>query len=223
MSNLNLIKLNNKYNLQEDIIKDKKIILKEDRCSFSYKNTSQIIFMIGNKTCSHYSKDYLSLKLLESYLSFGMSSKLFNIFREYSGLAYEINVFFPVRKEISPFLIYLSSSEKNSIAAFKSLLSLWKAFTSRPIKEDDLKLAKVKLINYILSSYEKTEEIINREVQLLGYGITPLYDKKIVRDIKNIDSTQILKVITKYLIDPYLSVLGSEELCKGIRDIWINN
>ena len=53
--------------------------------------------MIGNQTCPITSHEYLPLKILESYLSYGMSSILFKLFREKNGLTYEVGVYNPFR------------------------------------------------------------------------------------------------------------------------------
>ena len=54
--------------------------------------------------CSQFSNEYISLKILESHLSYGMSSVLFKLFRETNGLTYDVGVFNP-KKEKLPFLI----------------------------------------------------------------------------------------------------------------------
>ena len=89
--------------------------------------------MIGNQTCSQSSHEYLPLKVLESHLSYGMSSVLFQLFREKNGLTYDVGVFNPIRQHNAPFLIYLSVSNKNAILAFEILLELLKNLVSSPI------------------------------------------------------------------------------------------
>ena len=66
---------------------------------FDYINSdsNQTIIMIGNQTCSCRSSEYLPLKLLESYLSFGMSAALFKLFREKHGITYDLGVYYPIR------------------------------------------------------------------------------------------------------------------------------
>ena len=68
--------------------------------------------MIGNQTCSRKNNEYFPLKVLESYLSYGMSAALFKLFREKNGITYDLGVFNPVRNGNAPFLIYLSVSIK---------------------------------------------------------------------------------------------------------------
>ena len=77
------------------------------------------IFMLGNQTCPRSSEEYLTFKVLESHLSYGMSSVLFKLFREKNGLTYDIGVFNPIETKL-PIFNLSSVSNKNAILALKS-------------------------------------------------------------------------------------------------------
>ena len=66
----------------------------KDRFDFNNNNSNQTIIMLGNQTCSRKSSEYLPLKVLESYLSYGMSAALFKLFREKHGITYDLGVYF---------------------------------------------------------------------------------------------------------------------------------
>tara|TARA_Y100001970_G_scaffold260325_1_gene342284 strand:+ start:13955 stop:15169 length:1215 start_codon:yes stop_codon:yes gene_type:complete len=207
------------------IIKNKNSLNKVSNKRYSEFNlsTNQIIIMMGNQTCSHNNKDYLSLKVLESYLSFGMSSLLFKKFREKNGLTYDIGVINPVRIDNAPFLIYLSLSPKHAQLAFKILISIWKDICTGLIPKKELDLAKTKLKNAILNSNQNTEDIILRKVQLIGYQMDHNFDFKSIGEFEEIDSEVINKIANKYFKKPYLSLLGESKICSEIKKIWIEN
>ena len=192
----------------------------EKRFKAHYKDINQVIFLIGNKTCSTTHNEFVNLKILESYLAFGMSSKLFRIFRERNGLTYDVGVFNPLRKTSAPFAIYLSSSSKNCLDTFRYLLNLWDEITSKPISKDELYLAKIKLNSAISLSSQTAEDIINRKVQLIGLNMDPKLDEKIIKRISKIDSKEILETAQKYLLKPSLSICGKESYCNEIKKIW---
>jgi len=185
-----------------------------------HKDINQVIFLIGNKTCSSTHNDFLNLKILESYLAFGMSSKLFRIFRERNGLTYDVGVFNPLRKTLAPFVIYLSSSSNNCLDTFSHLLNLWDQITSKLLSKDELDLAKIKLNAAISLSSQTTEEIINRKVQLIGLNMDPKLDEKFNKRISKIDSKEVLETAQKYLLNPSLSICGKEVYCNQIKKIW---
>ncbi len=185
-----------------------------------YTNSKQIIIIIGSHTCPHNSKDSLALKILESYLSYGMSSLLFKVFRENNGLTYDSGVFYPSRKFKAPFLIYLSVSERNSILTLNLLLSIWNDLLSKKIIEDELSLAKLKLRRSYLHYFRNCEDIIFRKVRLLSLGMDPFHDEKSKYLLEPITPEDILTVTNKYLNHPCISVSGSKKVCNYLKEIW---
>ena len=185
-----------------------------------HTNSKQIIIIIGSQTCPHNSKDNLLLKILEAYLSYGMSSLLFKVFRENNGLTYDSGVYYPARKHNAPFLLHLSVSEKNASLALNLLVSIWKDLITKKIENNELSLAKLKLKRSFLHSYRTLEEITFRKVRLISLGMDPFYDEKAHKLIDLINSDQILNISKKYLKYPSISILGSKKACKDLKEIW---
>ena len=185
-----------------------------------YSNSKQIIIVIGSQTCPHNYKDSLSLKILESYLSYGMSSLLFKIFRENNGLTYDAGVFYPSRKFNAPFFLYLSVGERNASLTLNLLLTIWNDLLSKKITKNQLLLAKLKLKTSNLHFYRTCEDIIFRRVRLLSYGMDPFYDDNLEYLLKEITSENILRVAKKYLTYPSISVSGNKKVCKNLIEIF---
>ena len=224
----NNLKIKNKtFELFNQNICKKKFISPQLDCNnlnrfiSTHQNSNQIIMMIGNQTCPISSNEYLPLKVLESHLSYGMSSVLFKLFREKNGLTYDVGVYHPLRKESSPFLIYLSVANKNALLTFEILSELWQKLLSSLIDDKDIYLAKVKLKSSFLISNQTLDEILQRKIKLIGYNIKSNFDCP--TKISNIDSEDILKVTKKYLAKPFLSIYGDEKICNEINKLWIKN
>jgi len=192
---------------------------------FDYINndSSQTIMMIGNQTCSRRSNEYLPLKVLESYLSYGMSSALFKLFREKNGITYDLGVFNPVRSGNAPFMVYLSVSNKNAIFAFELLSTLWKNLLLKPLIDDELYLAKEKLKGSFLIGNQYLDEILLKNIQLISYGVQPITEIDLISKIKEISSKDIYKLTNKYFSKPFFSISGSERICLEINTRWIKN
>ena len=186
-------------------------------------NTNQTIIMIGNQTCSRRSSDYLPLKVLESYLSYGMSAALFKLFREKYGITYDLGVYNPVRIGNAPFLVYLSVSNRNALLAFELLSSLWKKLIASPLIDAEIFLAKEKLKGSFLLGNQSLDEILQRKIQLIGYGITQLSEINLNLKINEISSLDILKLTKKYFTKPFLSISGSKKICLDITNEWKKN
>ena len=187
----------------------------------THQKSNQVILMLGNQSCPVSSNEYLPLKILESHLSYGMSSVLFKLFREKNGLTYEVGVYNPFRKKNSPFLIYLSVSNKNALLAFEILSELWRKLLSSLIVDKDIFLAKIKLKSSTLISNQTLEDILQRKIKLIGYNLDQNFDY--LSKIKDVDSEDILKVTKKYLSKPFLSIYGEEKICDEIKKIWIKD
>jgi len=196
---------------------------KENRFISSNNKSNQTIIMLGNQTCSRKNIEYLPLKVLESYLSYGMSSVLFKIFREKNGITYDVGVFNPVRKENAPFLVYLSVSNKNATLAFKLLSELWKELLFSLIPDEEIRLAKEKLKSSILLSNQTLEEILQRKIQLISYGISPYSSKDYFSKIEEISPEFIKEIFNKYFAKPFLSITGDKKICLEIKEKWMSS
>jgi len=214
--------------LEKKILKEKSVSLNYDVNPinrFDYKNndSNQTIIMIGNQTCSRRSNEYLPLKVLESYLSYGMSAALFKLFREKNGITYDLGVFNPIRSKNAPFLVYLSVSNKNALFAFELLSSLWKNLLSNPLIDAEIFLAKEKLKGSFLLGNQSLDEILQRKIQLISYGIFPISEIDLNLKIDEISSLDILKLTNKYFSKPFLSISGNKKICLEISKRWKKN
>ncbi len=186
-------------------------------------DSNQTIIMIGNQTCSRRSNDYLPLKVLESYLSYGMSSALFKLFREKNGITYDLGVFNPLRNGNAPFLVYLSVSNKNALFAFELLSSLWKNLLLNPLIDYEIHLAKEKLKGSCLLSNQSLDEILQRKIQLISYGIPPISEIDLNTKIDEISALDVIKLTNKYFSKPFLSISGNKKICSEIENSWSKN
>jgi len=226
---------NNPEIIGENIGKLEKKILKEksghinhnssamNRFDYINNDSNQTIIMMGDQTCSRRSSEYLPLKVLESYLSYGMSAALFKLFREKHGITYDLGVYYPIRSGNAPFLIYLSVSNKQAIFAFELLSTLWKNLLFNPLTDSEIFLAKEKLKSSFLLGNQSLDEILQRKIQLISYDITPISEIDLNSKIDEISSLDILKLTDKYFSKPFGSISGNEKICLEIFNRWKKN
>jgi len=194
-----------------------------NRFDFNNNDSNQTIIMIGDQTCSRRSSEHLPLKVLESYLSYGMSAALFKLFREKHGITYDLGVYYPIRSGNAPFLVYLSISNKQALFAFELLSTLWKNLLFNPLTDAEILLAKEKLKGSFLLGSQSLDEILQRKIQLISYGISPISEIDLNSKIKEITSLDILKLTNKYFSKPFLSISGNEKICLEISNNWKKN
>ena len=212
---------NNQKTLQEKTRFINHKLNNELRIVSSFNKSNQLIIMLGNQTCSRRSKEYLPLKILESYLSFGMSSILFKLFREKNGMTYDVGVFHPSRKENAPFLIYLSVANNNALKAFELLITLWRQLLFNLISDKEFFLAKEKLKSSFLIRNQSLEEILRKELQLISLNIKSTPESIMHSEIDRITSKDIKKITQKFFRTPFLSISGDKEICDAIKTFWL--
>jgi len=192
---------------------------------FDYINndSNQTIIMMGDQTCSRRSNEYFPLKVLESYLSYGMSAALFKLFREKHGITYDLGVYNPIRSGNAPFLIYLSVSNEQALFAFELLSTLWKNLLFNPLTDAEILLAKEKLKGSFLLGNQSLDEILHRKIQLISYGISPISEIDLNSKIEGISSLDIFQLTKKYFSKPFLSISGNKNICLEISNRWEKN
>ncbi len=195
----------------------------DERFEFNNNDSNQTIIMVGNQTCSRRSSEYLPLKVLESYLSYGMSASLFKLFREKNGITYDLGVYYPVRSGNAPFLVYLSVSNKKALFAFELLSTLWKDLLLKPLIDSEIFLAKEKLKGSFLLGNQSLDEILQRKIQLISYGITSISELDLNSKIDETSSLDILKLTNKYFSKPFMSISGNKKICLEILKKWRQN
>ena len=228
ISNNSEINGKNLETLDQKITKEKSSTRNYDLDSvnrFDYINndSNQTIIMLGNQTCSRRSIEYLPLKVLESYLSYGMSAALFKLFREKNGITYDLGVFNPVRNGNAPFLVYLSVSNKNALLAFELLTSLWKNLLLKPLIDAEIFLAKEKLKSSFIFARQSLDDILQQKIQLISYGIPLISEIDLNKKIDQTSSSDIFKVTNKYFSKPFLSISGNKKICLEINNRWGEN
>ena len=214
--------------LEKKILKEKSDPLNHNlnptnRFDYISNDSNQTIIMMGDQTCSRRSSEYFHLKVLESYLSYGMSAALFKLFREKNGITYDLGVYYPIRSGNAPFLIYLSVSNKQALFAFELLSTLWKNLLLNPLTDAEIFLAKEKLKGSFLLGNQSLDEILQRKIQLVSYGISPISENDLNSKIDEISSIDILKLTNKYFSKPFLSISGNKNICLEISNRWKKN
>jgi zinc protease len=175
------------------------------------KPTQQVMVMLGYVAPNVFDPDYPALKLLNAYLCNGLSSRLFMEIREKRGLAYEVSGFYPTRLDPSHFVVYLGTAANNTTLAMELLQAELDQLSSHPLSEEILMVSQRKL----LGQYALGKQTNHQIAHLLGWyerlGLGTRYDEQFVQDIGTVTAGQLQAAATRYLQQPYVSLVGPEE------------
>ena len=89
-----------------------------------------------------------------------------------------------------------------------------------PLNKSEISLAKEKLKSSFLLSNQSLDEILQRNVQLISYGIHPISEKYLNIEIEKVSSLDIIELTNKYFSKPFLSISGNKEICLNIQNRW---
>lgn len=152
--------------------------------------------------------DYAVLKLINSYLGNGLSSRLFVELREKRGLAYEVSAFYTTRLDVSQFVAYMGTAPENTAIALEGLQAEIDRLQTTPLPAEDLQAAKNKVLGQYALGKQTNAQIAQTYgwYEALGVGIT--FDSYFQNQIANVTADQIQAAAVQYLTTPYLSLVG---------------
>ena len=172
------------------------------------EETQQSVIMLGYLCSSVQSDDYLVLKLLNTYLGNGLSSRLFVELREKRGLAYEVSAFYPTRLHQSQFVAYMGTAPINTEQALAGLQHEVTRLATTPLEPEALQSAK----NKILGQYALGKQTNAQLAQIFGWyetlGLGLEFDQQFQAGITAITPEQAQDVAKRYFTEPYISIVG---------------
>jgi len=89
--------------------------------------------------------------------------------------------------------------------------------------DTEILLAKEKLKGSFLLGNQSVDEILQRKIQLISYGISSIPEYDLYSKIDEISSLDVLKLTNKYFSKPFLSISGNKKICLEIFKKWKKN
>ncbi len=142
--------------------------------------------------------DFYALKVLNSLIGGRMTSRLFVELREKLSLAYEVSSYYPSRKELSRFVIYMGLDKKNIPLATKRIDEILTDLKNTPVSDSELSDTK----NYIRGVYFLDRQTVSRKAWYIGWwetmGFGYEYDKTYLDNLMSVTPADIQRVAQKY-------------------------
>lgn len=181
------------------------------------QETQQSIVMLGYLAASVHSGDYATLKLINTYLGNGLSSRLFVELREKRGLAYDVSAFYPTRSQTSHFVVYMGTAPGNAEIARSGLQQEVERLSTTELTPEELQACKNKLLGQYALGKQTNSQIahIFGWYETLGLGVE--FETRFQEEIAGVTATDALEVANRYLTKPYISLLGPEDVVKFLK------
>lgn len=160
-------------------------------------------------------QDYAALKLLNSYLGNGLSSRLFVELREKRGLAYEVSAFYPTRLHPAQFVVYMGTAPENTAIALDGLKAEVDRLRTHPFDPETLQAAKDKILGQHALGKQTNAQIAQTFgwYETVGLGIG--FDTQFQAQVAAVTVEAAQRVAEQYLVEPYLSLVGPAAAVKA--------
>lgn len=196
-------KIEVKNYLKEQYIPSENVV---KRLSNFGKETSWIL--LSYKTSNMYNlKEVATLRVINSLLGSGMSSRLFKSLRENQGLAYQVGSQIDQNANDGAIVAYIGTNSKNEEVALDGILFEFNKLKTEFVSNKELNEAKDKLLGNMIIALETNmdrAEFMGR-YSVYGYDLNILENLK--NEIKNVTSSDILTFANKYFSNPYIAVI----------------
>lgn len=150
-------------------------------------------------------KDCATLKIIDSILGSGMSSRLFKDLRVQKGLAYQLGSSFSPRILKGSFTMFIGTNPKTLELSQKMLLEEINRLKTEFVSDKELQEAKDKIIgNYIISqetNLDKASTIGWFETSGRGFDFQDKYEQL----INSVTASDIVEVANKYFNENYVT------------------
>lgn len=162
---------------------------------------------IGHYGIKRNNPDFQKLRIANTILGGGFSSRLMQEIRVRSGLTYGINSGFDARKDFGPFTVStFTRNDKVGITVRKTLEELEK-FYSQGVTDKEVTDAKAFLIGNFPKAIETAEKFAANLMLLRLHGIDDDYLTDFIKNVERITTADVNDAIKKYLNPKDLRIL----------------
>lgn len=164
------------------------------RWKVRYKKTEQAHVAVSTWAFDRNHPDRYAVRVLNTILGDGMSSRLFQEIREKRGLAYSVSSFGSAMEDCGYFGSYAAVDPKHAAETVHAMLEEWGRLAAEPVPAEELDKAKELIKGGILLSMEDTHSIAGwygyqealRQPLLTVDDVTALVDAVTVEDVQRV-------------------------------------
>lgn len=184
----------------------------EKRIRIETRDTEQAHLTIGFPAVSYFDERRFAQSTIESILSSGMSSRLFQELREKRGLVYSAYGYFRSHEDVGQGVIYAGTDTERVKETIQAIMAELKKLRDVPVPEDELERSKTLRKGRLLMGLEDSRSVaswVGSQESTYGYIETPEelmehIDAVSVDDVQSL-ANDLLKdeLLNLVLIGPY--------------------
>lgn len=164
------------------------------RALVRYKKTEQAQIAVSLWGLPRHHPDRYVLRLMNTVLGDGMSSRLFQEIRERRGLAYDVSSFASTAHDCGVVGASASVEPKQAVTTLQAILGEWNKLRAEPVTEDELTRAKEYLKGHILLGMEDTFSIASWYGRQEVYATEMLNVDQVIERLEAVTASEIQRL-----------------------------
>ena len=167
--------------------------------------------------------DFLRLRIANTILGSGFTSRLMDHIRDNLGLTYRIGSYFDARLDQGPFTITTFTKNQTVGQTIKETLTVLETFHQKGVTKQEVANAKQYLLGIFPQALDTPEKLAFNLLILNFYGISDDYLRNYRSNISRITVRQVNRAIKKH-IDPYklkILVYAHKDILPQLRPLGI--
>lgn len=171
------------------------------------RECEQAFLAMGHHACKITSPDFVAMRVLNTVLGEGMSSRLFTHLRDEKGLAYATGSSFSGLRQSGHLFGYIGTKPESLDIAREGMLYEFERMKKEPVPQDELERSK----NYVIGKFLIDHQTNYRRGYYLGYfemmGLGMSMDEEYPARIAAITAEDVLRVANTYIGEPTITEL----------------
>lgn len=152
-------------------------------------------------------RDWAALRVLDTVLGGGLSSRLFTEIRERQGLVYSINSTYLTRIGPSMLTLFAATDASNLTRVLEGMLREATRLAETPVGDDELERAR----NQVIGIHALNHEDLRNQAFLLGWyeilGVGYQFDRRVPDLISKVTAEDVQRVARTYLKNPVTAII----------------
>lgn len=161
--------------------------------------------MLGYSAPSVKSPDYPAMRVISSYLSEGIASRMWVELREKRALAYDLGVLYPQQEGPSHIVFYSVSSADKVDDCRRQIFSIVNNLKRNSMTEAELQEIKSKIMGKYIVSQEERENISDETGVFEAYNLGYRYNWVLMQKIEHL-TTEDIKRVADFYFNNYILI-----------------
>lgn len=163
--------------------------------------------MMGFPAPASYDRDFFAMKVINSHLGNGSSSRLFQVLREQAGLVYDVATHCPTRFDRSHLLIHCTTAIDYVSTVQELIWQECQRLQTELLTAEVLELAKSKLLGHYALAKQTPAQLAYIHSWYHTLQLPPDFDFQFIKQVEITTPQEIQEVACKYLAKAAISIV----------------